>query len=281
MIEIGMPNELVICADDYAISRETSEVIRDLLVRHAINATTCLVESKTWEREAGALRAIADADPGVTIGLHLNLTERIGNPAVPAAIKSIPGWLGLNFLPVNPALEACILSSYRAQWQSFVECYGRPPDFIDGHHHSHLLKMPRRALFTLIRETKFSGWVRQCFSSAKRIRRQTLFFDPLSKRLCAMAQAAGVSTNPGFGGLRFFREWEQPIELWKSDLAAMASTGGLLMVHPGSTGSPQGTESIDQFRISEAKALRDPGFGKAIAEAGLRLAQRAATPDWS
>ncbi len=275
-----MPNELVICADDYAISSGTSAVIRDLLSRGAINATTCLVETPTWQQEARALRELADASPRLAVGLHLNLTERFGSPAVPAAVKSVPAWVANGCMPSDRSLEASVLASFRAQWTSFVACYGRAPDFLDGHHHVHLIETPRRAPFALIGETNFSGWVRQCRSNAKRIRGQSWLLDRLSARLSERARSLGVRTNSGFGGLRWFRPSEDVFRLWQTDLAAMADTGGLLIVHPGTTGSPLGTEVIDQYRISEARMLLNPAAAEAIANAGLKLATRAAAPAW-
>jgi len=141
------------------------------------------------------------------------------------------------------------------QWSLFVDAFGRPPDFLDGHQHVHLFPAMRDALFRLIDDTKFKGWVRQCRTDARRRSRDRIVLDPLSRTFMRAAKRRGIMFNPGFGGLRAFHRSEDLRGLWSGDLEAMGS-GGLLMVHPGGAGSPAGADAIDACRGDEAALLQ-------------------------
>jgi hypothetical protein len=267
---------LIICADDFAISEGTSRVILGLLADKSIQATSCLVETECWPDVAGALRALADREPQVAVGLHLNLTERFSRAA--PATRPMRDWILSAPLPARET--GAILGAMQDQWGLFCEAFGRPPDFIDGHQHIHLFPSPRRALTTLIRETGFSGWVRQCRMASRRPAAKRLLLDPLSGRLAHAMRQAGCAVNPGFGGLRSFRPSEQAEALWQTDLAAMGE-GGVLMVHPGAAGSPPGTEGIDPCRIAEARLIADGVLARATEALGLAIEATPRRPGWS
>jgi hypothetical protein len=244
------PSPLVICADDYGRDAASDAVIRALLVEERINAATCLVEAEAWPAEAPVLRSLAEARPGLGIGLHLNLTERLANCADPGVIAPIARHIADAVLPARRGYEDAVHAAFRRQWDLFVEAFGRPPDFIDGHEHVHLFPAPRRALFRLAAETRFAGWVRQCRTSSRRPGLKRLILDPLSGAFRREAAAQDLKTNPGFGGLRRFSPDEDMAALWRTDLAAM-DAGGLLMVHPGAA-SP---DRAGQCRAQEARSL--------------------------
>ncbi len=274
-----MPGGLVICADDYALSRDTSAVIRDLLTQGALNATTCLVETADWKTESGPLRRLAEERPCIAVGLHLNLTERFVHCPVPDAVKPVSWWLTAASWSSAEPISARALASWRAQWALFVEAFGRAPDFIDGHQHVHLYAPARRALTQLVREKDFQGWVRQCRTSSKRWNSQRLIYDPLSAALREDVKAAGCTLNPGFGGLRGFRQKENVERLWREDLVAL-NKGGLLITHPGALGSPAGSDGIDHCRIAEAALFADGGVRDLLASLRMALAENAKTPNW-
>ena len=273
-----MKAPLVICADDYAISPGTSAVIRGLLQDGLINATTCLVENAIWPAEAQALKVLAAERPGLAIGIHLNLTENFGQ--TPDAVQRPLGWwLRRAFLRPARADIAATLAAYRRQWQAFVAAFGRPPDFVDGHQHVHLYGPARVALFQLLKEVGFRGWVRQCRTSGRRFLAQRILMDPMSAVLCSDARAGGFAVNPGFGGLRGFRREEDLAKIWAADMSGFRA-GGVLIVHPGEGGSPPGTESIDLCRLDETAALRNGVAVAAMEALGLALAADARYPGW-
>jgi predicted glycoside hydrolase/deacetylase ChbG (UPF0249 family) len=249
---------IVVCADDYGASAATSAVIRQLLAAGRINATTCLVEAGAWAAEAEALRDLGEAHQTVAIGLHLNLTEALANSSDASVIAPIASHIARAALPVRLQYVNAVHAAFRAQWDAFVDGFGRAPDFLDGHEHVHLFPAPRRAVFRLAAETGFAGWVRQCQTTSPRPGLKRLILDPLSLGFAREARARGLMTNPGFGGLRRFDPAEDVASLWRADIAAMAD-GGLLMVHPGAAAADRAGLCRDQ----EARLLAELDLGVA------------------
>ena len=272
---VGAP--LVVCADDYAITEKTSAVILDLLARRAINATTCLVESADWQVAAKPLRQLADAEAGLAVGLHLNLTDPFPATPVPQARAGLLTHIAKAFLPSDVKRAAAIFASFRAQWLAFVEHFGRTPDFIDGHLHVHLFPASRAALLRLIGDTGFVGWVRQCETSSSRVTLKRYILDPYSRALSADAHKAGIVLNPGFGGLRRFQPSENIATLWCTDMAAFAE-GGLLMVHPGAAHGATAEENLDACRVQEAALLKSAVWRDILGESGMVLSRDAVHP---
>lgn len=256
---------LVICADDFAHSPQTSAAIIELIEGGSLNATSCMVEASTWADSGKVLRQCAAERPNVALGLHLNLTERIGSRA---KILS-PARLALDG---SRALTDAIYEDFRRQWTLFEEVIGKPPHFLDGHQHAHLAPAPRTALFRLIESTGFAGWVRQCRTSSNRPSAKRLVLDGMSDQLKAEAQRRAVALNPGFGGLRRFRPDEDIVAVWVQDITAMRQ-GGVLMVHAG--GEAPGDE-IGACRKQEAEAL--PRMAEMLAEQGFSLQVEALHP---
>ena len=249
----------LVCADDYGYASETSAVIRDLLDAGFINAATCLVERKSWEEEGALLVELAARRRRLAIGLHLNLTEQLeADVERPISLERLA-------FSRSSALVDELYARFSAQWDAFVQVAGAHPDFIDGHQHVHLMPAARSALFRLIEDVGFCGWIRQCRTSSRRVGVKRLILDHLSGVLQASARARDVPFNPGFGGLRAFREAEDVLALWGRDLAGL-SQGGVLMVHPGedTPGDP-----IGKCRAQEARLL--PLLPRIIREAGLTL----------
>lgn len=249
-----MGPHFVVCADDYGISDATSDTIRALLADGRINATSCLVEHPDWHRFAAPLRRLAEQDRRVAVGLHLNLTARFDGIGDPGIVRPILRHVAFARF-VTDAAVARIYRTFARQWDLFAEAVGRPPDFVDGHEHVHLLPAPTEALLRLAEERHFRGWLRQCRSSARPATFKARLLSYLSDGFIQRAVCAGVPINPGFGGLRRFRPSEAVETIWQRDIAAMRF-GGVLIVHPGGGGSPRGMDGIDPFREREAALLQ-------------------------
>ena len=262
---------IVVCADDYGISQGTSAIIRDLLEKRALNATTCLVETEIWPQEARALRALKDRLPNIAVGLHLNLTDPLPNCPDVRARSGLAMFLIRAFLPVRAEAVADIHKNFSAQWALFCDVFGAAPDFVDGHQHVHLFPAAKRALLHLLSEKKFSGWLRQCSSASSRRSLKSLVLTFFSRSFAIAARERGHRLNPAFGGLRDFRDGEDLAAIWRADLAAMPG-GGLLMVHPGDLGSPKGADGIDAARRAEARFLGSSGWHALLREANVVLA---------
>jgi predicted glycoside hydrolase/deacetylase ChbG (UPF0249 family) len=246
----------LVCADDYGHAPETSAKIAELLEAGVVNATTCLVESACWPEEGQKLSQCNAGQP-FAVGLHLNLTEMMScsrrAPIQPARLA----------LDRSASFEEEILERFLEQWDAFTQTFGDRPHFIDGHQHVHLAPAPRAALFRVIDEVAFTGWLRQCRTSSTRGINKRLVLDRLSDAFSAEAKAHGAPCNPGFGGLRRFRTDEDLLGLWTRDLAGMRR-GGVLMVHPGADTSG---DPIGRCRLQEAIAL--PALADRLVELGF------------
>jgi hypothetical protein len=101
---IDQPGHLIVTADDWGYSPRYNEGIEQAARAGAVDAVSVMVL-----REAADPKPLLDC--GVEVGLHLELPESSGRIAV--------------------------LEAPRRQADEFAQKFGRPPAFIDGHHHCH------------------------------------------------------------------------------------------------------------------------------------------------
>jgi predicted glycoside hydrolase/deacetylase ChbG (UPF0249 family) len=98
------PGALIVTADDWGYSRRYNAGIDEALHAGALDAVSAMVLRPACEPEP-LLRS------GVEVGLHIELPEGATH---------------------REALEAP-----RRQVDAFKRIFGRPPDYLDGHHHCH------------------------------------------------------------------------------------------------------------------------------------------------
>src|SRR5580692_8458346 len=168
---------IILCADDYGISPAVSAAIRDLIARGRINATSVMVAAPKFDRdEATKLRDVVSKRASIV--LHVTLTA----PFAPLSQKLAPLRHGA-FLSLATTLRRAHLRALRPklltvevslQFEAFVAAFGRPPDFVDGHHHVHLFPQIRDAVLRVTKDLAPNAWVRQCGQiSARRQSRAT------------------------------------------------------------------------------------------------------------
>jgi predicted glycoside hydrolase/deacetylase ChbG (UPF0249 family) len=230
-----------LCADDYGISPGVNLAIRDLVVRGRVNATSVMVVAPSFSPgEADALSALNEDTKRVAIGLHLTLTA----PFRPLTSGYTPRADGL-FLPLTTTLRLAIqqrlemtalAAEIRAQFESFAAAFGRPPDFVDGHQHVHLLPQVRQAALEMTSWIVPQAWMRQCGSVLPLHRRLTdpkgLVIDWLSREFRVRAAKLGIATNPAFAGTYMFRPNADYAAIFPFFLQGLPD-GGLVMCHPG------------------------------------------------
>ena len=99
--------------------------------------------------EAVALDTLNSGKKRAAIGLHVTLTAPFG----PLSADFSPLRKG-RFLPLNDILRAAVARRLRpetftieiaTQLQMFMDVFGRPPEFLDGHQHVHLFPQIRDA----------------------------------------------------------------------------------------------------------------------------------------
>jgi predicted glycoside hydrolase/deacetylase ChbG (UPF0249 family) len=269
---------IILCADDYGISPAVSGAIRDLLSRRRINATSVMMAAPSMDA-AGAAALIAAAN-GAAIGLHLTLTapfEPLSHAYEPlrhGAFLSLPAMLRRAHLrllkPERIAVEIA------RQFAAFTVAFGRPPDFVDGHHHVHLLPQVREALLRAVKDAAPGAWLRQCGRIAlpahKRIAdRKALLLDRLSRRFCGLAREAGVHTNPAFAGTYGFHSRADYRALFAKFLDGMPA-GGLIMCHPGIVDAELARlDPVTDAREREYAFFLDDAFPRLLTAHGVVL----------
>lgn len=258
-----MATGFILCADDFAMTEGVSRSILELLGHGRLSATSAMTSRPHWRRLAPELAAFSGK---ADLGLHLNLTCAAPLSAMP---RLAPG----GTLPVlkelaraavsSAAVRAEIAAEIARQLDAFEDALGRPPDFVDGHQHVHVLPGVRRALLDHL---------------ARRYRAGSLYLrDPADRvaairaRGVAVAKAlviAGLATgfrraalrrefpvNRGFSGVAPF----DPGRDFGADMQRFLIAPGpahLVMCHPGFVDAElEGLDPVVATRPVEHAAL--------------------------
>src|SRR4051812_44271204 len=230
-----------LCADDYGISPGVNRAIRDLIERGRLNATSVMVVGSSLGREeVAALQTASASSPRSAIGLHATLTA----PFHPLTMHYRPLEGGL-FLPLPKLLRASLLrrldpdiirTEVTAQLAAFVEKFGRPPDFVDGHQHVQLFPKVRDGFLAAVKRGAPGAWVRQggrCQPLRQRLRSpKALVLDLLSAQFRRHAARANIAFNPAFAGAYDFSRAADFAALMQQFVEGLPP-GGLIMCHPG------------------------------------------------
>jgi chitin disaccharide deacetylase len=131
---------LIITADDYGKTAAATDRILDCFRNGRLTSASAMVFMEDSERAATLTREV-----NIEVGLHLNLTEAFTGLAVDETIRRQHARVAryLNRHPFahalfNPWLGNAFRLLVQSQWARFEKLYGRPPDFVNGHHHMHL-----------------------------------------------------------------------------------------------------------------------------------------------
>jgi chitin disaccharide deacetylase len=278
-----LPRGLWLCADDYGIAPAVNRGIRDLIVRGRINATSVMVTAPSFSTTEAAALAATFGGPGrgAAIGLHFTLTAPF-RPSTPAyrpvgpdgAFPSLPKTLATGLLA---RLDSGALRAEAAsQFDAFLAAFGRPPDFVDGHQHVHLLPQVADALLDVMPAAAPNAWIRQCGRASRLSARwgdpKGLLLDVLSRRLRARSAARGVPTNSAFAGTYNFAHERGYDALFASFLDGLPD-GGLVMCHPGFVDAElQRLDSLIAMREQEYSFFAGERFPQLLASKGFALA---------
>ena len=138
---------VVLCADDFALSASVSEAIVQLAQAQRISATSAMVLSPRWREDAARLKALRGQ---IDVGLHLDWTSEFavrqghGHSLGLTMLRSVwpEDWGGLHTHNVEAEIERQ-LDAFESAWQA-------PPDHIDGHQHVQQFRTIRRALLKVM-----------------------------------------------------------------------------------------------------------------------------------
>jgi predicted glycoside hydrolase/deacetylase ChbG (UPF0249 family) len=270
-----------LCADDFGISPAVNTGIRDLVVRGRLNATSALVAAPSFERaEAVALDALNAATRRVAIGLHLAFTA----PLRPLS-KGFKALREGAFPPLATTARlaltyrfdyAALLGEVAAQMQRFLDTFGRAPDFVDGHHHVHLLPQISDAVLEIIPDAAPNAWLRQCGRAVPLAQRfsdpKGLLLDLFSYRFRRRAAARGLHTNPAFAGTYEFDAAANFAALFPRFLDGLPD-GSVVMCHPGFVDAElERLDPLTTLREKEYAFFAGDAFPVVLASHGVALA---------
>jgi predicted glycoside hydrolase/deacetylase ChbG (UPF0249 family) len=269
-----------LCADDYGISPSVNSAIRELIMRGRLNATSVMVVTPSFRRaEAISLGILNSGHKRVAIGLHVTLTA----PFVPLSQGFRPLRDGA-FLPLAQTLRGAFLRRFSrqrlgveiaSQLKAFVTAFGRPPDFIDGHQHVHLLPQVRDAVLTVASEAAPHAWVRQCGRITplrdRLADRKGHALDIMSRAFRGRARRLGMRTNPAFAGTYAFTEGADYAELFPRFLDRLPPDS-VVMCHPGFVDDElKRLDPLTQLREREYEFFMGNNFPRLLSEHGITL----------
>jgi predicted glycoside hydrolase/deacetylase ChbG (UPF0249 family) len=232
-----------LCADDYGISPAVSKAIRSLVAQGRLNATSVMVAAPSFDRsEASSLKMLNAGTRRVAIGLHVTLTGRFKPMSLGYRPTRDGTFVSLAEMMVRGQLRLLdrnrLATEIAEQLKSFVDQFGQPPDFVDGHQHAHLFPQVREALLDVVKEMAQQAWVRQCGSVEGWPRQiwnyKTRILDALSQKFRELAVERSIATNPAFAGAYdFSRATEADFaRLFPRFLRGLPAQS-VVMCHPG------------------------------------------------
>jgi hypothetical protein len=212
--------------------------------------------------------------------LHVTLT----GPIQPVSANFSPLRRG-RFLPLNAMVRMAtarrlqpepLANEIAAQLKKFIDVFGRPPDFLDGHQHIQLFPQVRDAFLKVVAERAPAAWVRQC-GRPRRGRRlrdhKALVLDILSLGFRRRARKLGIAVNPAFAGSYAFTSRANYARLFPRFLSGLPD-GGLIMCHPGVVDTElKGLDSLTTLREQEFAYFGSDAFLKVLAEHNVALAR--------
>ena len=272
---------VVLCADDFGISPGVCGGILELLEAGHLSAVGCMATGAALSEFSGALGKHADR---MDIGLHLVLTdqERTGAPTSLAP--------GGRFLPISDLMKRVFLggvskadveTELNRQVDTFVDTFGRPPDFLDGHHHIHQLPGIRDVVVKLAVE-KLRGnppWLRATNETLPLILRRGI--DPLKAVQVGLfggafrrrAERWGLRTNAGFSGV-YDLTGKVPYARLFERFVTDAGPGTLVMCHPGHVDDElRRVDDLTDQRQVEWDYFASCEFARLLETRNLRLAR--------
>jgi predicted glycoside hydrolase/deacetylase ChbG (UPF0249 family) len=259
---------VVLCADDFAISAPVSQAIAQLAQSHRLSATSAMVLSPRWPRDADLLK---DLRGQLDVGLHLDWTSAFaiaqghGHSLGQMMLRSVlaPELGGLQTAAVSAEIERQ-LDAFESVWQA-------PPDHIDGHQHVQQFGTLRKALLQVI--AKRYGAQKPYLRVSRPPQGRSNFKSRVmaawgSKALIHEARRLQIPAAPALSGIYdLFNESLDYAALMEAWLMQVPDTT-LLMCHPG---CGETTDAHAYARVAEWQHLASDAFAVQLKERYVRL----------
>lgn len=256
---------LVVTADDLGLSRGVTDGILESHRRGVVRSTSLLVTYPS--SEAGA--ASARAEPGLEIGLHLDLVG--GAPASdPARVRSLVDPEG-RFVPLGELVRRLVTArisarevaaELRAQ-SAVARSWGITPLAWDSHRHVHALPQLARIVGAVARE-----------EGVRWIRRPRAASPWHGLKAIALRSATAIS-EPFYRGIPG-NTWYVDLTSWRpggsAAVALLAARGGVgeIGAHPGYPDLElRDADSLTGRRPADLALLTDPLLRSALGRDGI------------
>jgi predicted glycoside hydrolase/deacetylase ChbG (UPF0249 family) len=160
--------------------------------------------------------------------------------------------------------------------QRFLDTFGRAPDFVDGHHHVHVLPQISDAVLEVTPGAAPNAWLRQCGRAVPLAQRfsdpKGLLLDLFSYRFRRRATARGLRTNPAFAGTYAFDASANFAALFPRFLDCLPD-GSVVMCHPGFVDAElEQLDPLTTLREKEYAFFASDAFPVVLANHGVALA---------
>jgi predicted glycoside hydrolase/deacetylase ChbG (UPF0249 family) len=244
---------MIVCADDFGMADDINEAILDLAQRRRLSAVSCMVALPGFR--VSDLHALYDIQPHIEVGLHIVLTA--GHTLARDGIVQLTFGELLKKSLLRQIDDSAIACEVDAQYRSFEELAGRPPDFVDSHLHVHQFPGVRKAVIRFLQQIDASRrpYVRNNATPLTKILKQRVSIakcfalSRFGNAFQRAASAAGLRTNRSFAGVYDYRTYAAYPKYLRQFIDHInADETGILITHPGMR---------ERWRRAEYETLRE------------------------
>ncbi|MBI5595975.1 MAG: hopanoid biosynthesis-associated protein HpnK [Elusimicrobia bacterium] len=266
---------LVVTADDFGLSPQVNAAVARARRDGILTAASLMVGAPAWKEAV----ALAEADPGLRVGLHLVLVH--GRPVLdPGLIPDLVDARG-RLRTDMAAVGAAIFFSARVRRQAEAECRaqferfagtGLAFDHVNGHNHFHIHPTVAGIVARLAREFRVPA-VRvpaQRWSGLPAAQAGTaLLMAPWTAAARLRFHAAGLATNDELHGL--FETGAMDETAWLRVAGRLRRGVTEVYCHPATESSGVLADEMPGYRhADELAALLSPRVREALERAGVR-----------
>jgi predicted glycoside hydrolase/deacetylase ChbG (UPF0249 family) len=258
--------EVVICADDYAMTPEISAGIITLAHQGRISATSAMTLSPHWPEWAGQVSALQQA---IDVGLHLDWTsdfalqQGFGQPLGPLMLRSL----------LRRLRRQDVADQIERQLDLFEQHANAAPDHIDGHQHVHQFPVLREALVEVLTRRYAPGqrpWLRVAHVDCKPWDLKAQVINAMGAgALRALAEQHGIPHSEHLTGVYDFQgdtaRYRQQLHHWLGQLPPAA----VLMCHPAQGVNPEAP--FPHARLREQEVFSHPALEALLNEQRIRI----------
>jgi chitin disaccharide deacetylase len=246
----GESKPIMLCADDFGMSREINAGIIELASNGFLSAVSCMSGRGSFNQDAQNL-----AELSVEKGLHLNLTESFDGTEYYRPLHRLI--LNCFARRIDPKV---IQIEIEKQLDIFEDSFGRGPDFVDGHQHVHQFPVVRECLVKILLR-RYRGrlpWIRSTFHAKQsdisaNVWMKAVFIEALGGRsLRKMAARYGFKMNSHLLGVYGFDGGEDRYMRLFDAWIRSAGPNDLIMCHPAKgidIRDPLGPQRCAEFAV--------------------------------